>query len=150
MPNPTKRSTTRTLQWLATYGEYVAYVEAMGRLPRESPSNATEPSVEVQLASWARYQRRRLARDVMLGWQRELLEMVPGFDWDPTAEQWQRHCAALGRFLATHRRMPRYRSTDSEERRLAAWVHKQRHRAGRGELSHRRIESLRRLPFRIL
>jgi hypothetical protein len=150
MPNPTNRSTTRTLQWLATYGEYVTYVEAMGRLPRESTSSAAQPSVEVRLASWARYQRRRLARDVMPGWQRELLEMVPGFDWDPTAEQWQRRCEELGQFLAAHRRMPRYRSPDPVERRLAAWVHKQRHRAKQDLLSHSRVEALRRLPFRIL
>jgi hypothetical protein len=89
-------------------------------------------------------------RGILPEWQRELLEDVEGFLWDPSNEIWNQHLVDLTAFLEREARVPRYRSTDERERRLAAWVHKQRHLHGRGELRPVRADSLRRLPFRIV
>jgi hypothetical protein len=132
--------------WIERYGELMRYAAGEGRMPREG----AEIAEENRLAGWVRYQRRREDKKVMLFWQRELLNQVPGFLWDPLAEQWEQTNRQLETFLVMRRRVPRYRSTDEAERALAAWVHKQRYLHARGELSAHRVAALRELPFRIL
>jgi hypothetical protein len=133
---------------LITYAEYLRFVHEIGALPTET-TRKDSPD-EPRLAGWGRYQRRRLARGVLPGWQRELLEMVPGFSWDPSDDRWRHRREELSQFLVRHRRVPRYRAPDKRERVLAAWVHKQRHRMNQGRLPPHRVEALRRLPFHIV
>ena len=136
----------RERSWIERYGELIRFAAVTGMMPREGAEQAEEN----RLAGWVRYQRRRENKKVLLFWQRELLHQVPGFLWDPLAEQWEQTNRQLETFLSLMRRVPRYRTTDETERALAAWVHKQRHLHARGELSAHRVAALRGLPFRIL
>jgi len=119
-------------------------------MPREFANPGAEGVEESRLAGWVRYQRRREQKLSLPSWQRELLEQVPGFSWDPLEEQWNEWREALRVFLATEGRMPRYRSPSASERALAAWVHKQRHLHNKGEVSEVRVSSLKALPFRVV
>ncbi|RNE59357.1 hypothetical protein EEJ31_09975 [Cryobacterium tepidiphilum] len=136
--------------WLDEFANLERHVELRGAMPRESKNQTSQVSGEARLAGWVRYQRRRAVRGILPDWQRELLEQITGFLWDPSNENWSRHLATLTAFLEREGRVPRYRSSNAEERRLAAWVHKQRHLHGRGELHQVRVDALRRLPFRIV
>jgi len=53
-------------------------------------------------------------------------------------------------FLNAEERLPRYRSTDTRERELGAWVSKQRYLHRRRRLLPERVEALCQLPFRIV
>lgn len=132
-------------RWLALYSEYVELVERIGSLPTATPSTS-DPN-QVRLAYWARYQRRRFLNGTILAWQKDLMEEIPDFSWE---DRWTLQLHRLVAFLADHHRMPSYRSADLTERRLASWVHKQRHLHRAGRLSHDRIQALRRLDFKIL
>ena len=132
--------------WIDRYSELLQHVARVGRMPREGADEAEESL----LAGWVRYQRRRENRKELLFWQRELLDRVSGFSWDPLGEQWEETCRQLERFFIAERRIPRYRTSEETERALAAWVHKQRHLYARGELAAHRIEALRKLPFQIV
>jgi len=119
-------------------------------MPREFANPSAGEVEESRLAGWVRYQRRREQKLSLPSWQRELLEQVPGFSWDPLEEQWNEWRETLRVFLAEEVRMPRYRSQDARERVLAAWVHKQRYLHKRGEVSEARVSSLKALPFKVV
>ena len=53
-------------------------------------------------------------------------------------------------YVADNAQMPRYRSDDAAEKRLAAWVYKMRHLERLGSLPAEREAAIRRAPFRIL
>ena len=144
------KSGSQSLAWTRRYGLLLRHVASHGAMPREFANPRAEEVEESRLAGWVRYQRRREQKLSLPSWQRELLEQVPGFSWDPLKEQWNEWCEMLRVFLAAERRMPRYRSQDAHERALAAWVHKQRHLHRRGELSEVRVSSLRALPFKVV
>jgi hypothetical protein len=96
-------------------------------MPREQPGDGIEDRDEALLGGWARYQRRRFVRGNLPGWQRALLEQIDLFSFGPYADLWWEQYDLLSVFQGTHRRVPRYRSRDPEEKALGAWVHKQRH-----------------------
>lgn len=141
----------RDLVWIERYCTLVRFVARMERMPREvaNPVDAEEIE-EKRLSGWARYQRRRKERGLLPVWQRELLEQMPEFSWDPLGDQWDEWFEKLQTFLVEEGRMPRYRTNIMEERALAAWVHKQRFLHGQGALTPGRIVALRSLPFRIV
>jgi len=123
----------------------------MQRMPREvaNPVDAAEME-ERRLGGWVRYQRRREERGLLPAWQRELLDQMPEFSWDPLGDQWDEWLEKLQTFLKEERRMPRYRTNNTGERALAAWVHKQRFFFRQGSLTPARVAALRSLPFRIV
>lgn len=136
-------------RWLMTFGLYGEFVERHRELPKETAAPGA-PTAGTRLAFWARYQRARFVRNSMPQCQRDLLASVPGFSWGPSDERWSARCQQLDRFLRERGRVPRYRAPDEEERRLAAWVHKQRHIAKAGRMPHHRLEVLGQLPFKIV
>lgn len=141
----------RRITWITRYAAIVRYEARTGSMPREIASPVGEGQVEEsRLAGWLRYQRRREERDVLSTWQRELLEQVPGFSWDPLGDQWDQWREQLRVFLIQERRMPKYRSTSASERALAAWVDKQRLSFRRGTLAAERVVALRSLSYRIV
>lgn len=120
-------------------------------MPREmSNPEVTEQLEENKLAGWVRYQRRRAERGTLPAWQRELLDQVKEFSWDPFGDQWDAWFDALRSFLEAKKRVPRYRTEEAGERALAAWVHKQRYLHGQGSLTPDRAMALRSLPFKIV
>jgi len=144
------KSGPQSVAWARRYGPLVRHVASHGAMPREFANPSAEEVEESRLAGWVRYQRRRKQKLSLPSWQRELLEQVPGFSWDPLEEQWNEWREMLQVFLAAEGRMPRYRSTSANERALAAWVHKQRHLYKRGEVSESRVSSLKALPFKVV
>ena len=144
------RANGNNRRWLITWGALRDHLDSCGHLPRETDDSGTVPISEIVLANWVRYQRRRKAGGLMLGWQEDLLNQLSGFSWDSHGDTWRQHCADLRMFLEVERRIPRYRANASFERELAAWVHKQRHLYRRGLLLPERVEALRQLPFRIV
>jgi len=137
--------------WFVQYTAFVRHLETTGAMPRELGDAVNGPERQEQrLAGWVRYQRRRERLGTLPVWQRQLLEVVPQFSWDPLGEHWDRSCDQLQGFLADNRRMPRYRADDGAERALAAWVHKQRHLHTGGSLAPTRVAALQSLPFKII
>jgi hypothetical protein len=141
----------RDLAWIGRYSDLVRFVARSERLPSEvaKPVDGVEED-ERRLGGWVRYQRRRNDRGLIPAWQRELLDGLPGFTWDPLGDQWDGWMELLRDFLDREQRIPRYRSKDAGERALAAWVHKQRHIYGKGALPPSRVTAMRSLSFKIL
>ena len=138
--------------WLDTYTTLVTFLATQSRLPRENLSNS-DPALRQErvLGSWVRYQRRRFERGIMPPWQAGLLaSAIPGMTWTPHDDSWRRSLHELIQFVTDNARMPRYRSVDTAEKRLAAWVYKMRHLCRLGSLAAEREAALRRAPFRIL
>lgn len=138
--------------WLDTYTTLVTFLATQSRLPRENLTNS-HPVLRQErvLGSWVRYQRRRFERDIMPPWQADLLaSAIPGMAWTPHDDSWRRSLHELIQFVTDNARIPRYRSDDDAEKRLAAWVYKMRHLRRRGSLSAEREAALRRASFRIL
>jgi hypothetical protein len=97
------------------------------------------------------YQRRRFDRGTMPAWQANLLAAaVTGMSWDPHGDAWRRNLHEAIEFFTEHHAAPRYRSTDEREKKIAAWLAKQRHLDRTGQLSPERVAMLRQAPFRIL
>jgi hypothetical protein len=147
---PTAAESKTNQRWHLRYSELVEHLAATGAMPRETGPAGTISSDEASLASWVRYQRRRFKRQLMLESEEACLEAIPQFVWDPGNESWFSHREALAFFLDHEHRVPRARSVDLAEAALGAWVHKQRHLHRREALARDRVDSLARLPFRIL
>ncbi len=141
----------RELAWIGRYTDLVRFLARAFRMPREVPNPRTpEELEESRLGGWVRYQRRRSVRGTLPTWQRDLLDNLDEFSWDPHGDQWDEWFRRLRLFLADEQRVPRYRTQDAGERALAAWVHKQRFLHRRGSLSSERVIALRELPFKIV
>jgi len=91
------------------------------------------------LPEWLRYQRSERGRAFQCSYQRLRLECVPQFEWDPLDVQWDEQLADYVSFVATHSRVPRYRSQNPQERSLAAWAVKQRQLIRTGRAPGHRI-----------
>jgi hypothetical protein len=138
--------------WLDTYTALITFLAIESRLPRENVT-ASDPAANQErvLGSWVRYQRRRFERNIMPSWQADLLaSAIPAMTWSPYDDTWRRSLHELIRFVTDSGLMPRYRSGDDAEQRLAAWVYKMRHLYRRGLLPTEREAAIRRAPFRIL
>jgi hypothetical protein len=133
--------------WSERYQELADHVRATNKLPAESVVGGGSTAT---LGGWLRYQRRRESRGIMATWQRDLLDKLPGFEWEPRPQRWRRSCDRTRDFLLDEGRVPRYRASDPRERELAAWVQKQRYLYRRGQLEQERIEALGTLPIRIV
>ncbi len=99
-------------------------------------------------ADWVRFQRKPATRDLHCDYQRRRLETLAGFSWDPLGEAWERQLGSLIQFMAVNRRMPKYRSAVTSERRLAGWLAKQRHLHRNGRLTQTRATALHRALMR--
>jgi hypothetical protein len=88
---------------------------------------------DYSLGAWVGEQRHRYTRGTLDARRRVRLETMPDWTWDPHAEAWERHFAALQEFVGRegNARVP----TDHVEAglSLASWVirHRQDHKAGR-------------------
>lgn len=119
---------SRITSWLRTVWQVETLVAQTGRLPRRNSRASKEQvdPVEHALADWLRYQRRPRTQDLHCAYQRQRLELIAGFQWDPAEERWVGQLEALRTFQAENQRAPRYRSAEPGERSLAAWVGRQR------------------------
>lgn len=119
----------RALSWIRTVLAVEEFVVEHQRIPvRNSRAARTESNaVEQALADWLRYQRRPRTKDLHCEYQRLRLECIAGFDWNPVAVARQVRAAEFQEFVDVTGRLPRHRSSDVNERSLAAWSARQLH-----------------------
>ena len=134
---------SRVTSWLRTVWRMEAFAARTGRLPRRNsraPKEQVDP-VEHALADWLRYQRRPRTQDLHCDYQRQRLELIAGFRWDPIEERWVGQLETLRTFHAENGRAPRYRSADPREKSLAAWAGRQRKAIRTGMLDGYRADA---------
>lgn len=137
----------RQRNWLANVAALHRFVDSRGRWPHRIWRQRTDTPYtdEERLVNWLREQRRQY--DSLSTYQHERLEAIPGFEWNPKDEAWDRKIDGYRAFVAAHGRLPEVSSRDSEERRLAVWGSNQRIAHRKGRLPKHRIDELDTLPF---
>jgi hypothetical protein len=138
-------TTDRSLKWALLVQELEKFVATRGRLPHQNNKLALEYSDpdEWKLCERLRYlQGRGLNEGRLCGYQRRRHACIPGFREHPREADWESRLQDYRNFLDTHRRAPRYRAEDANEKRLAAWAAKQRTAYRAGTLSQHRIRRL--------
>lgn len=141
-----QNASARHRRWVETCAELEAYVAAHGALP--TLTSTREGDDARRLVEWMRYQRRNEHR--LSDYQRERLECLPGFSWDPREDAWHDALHDVEMFVREHRHRPRRRSADPEEARLAIWFRNQGLHSKRGSISEERLEMLVQLNRRII
>ncbi|MBX9717920.1 MAG: helicase associated domain-containing protein [Microbacteriaceae bacterium] len=134
----------RTGKWLVRCRELEAHVSRTGTFP--TVGKGADPGVR-RIAEWVRYQRR--AKDSLSDYQRERLELIPGWVWRPQEQRWHDHLHDYENFTRAHGRRPRRRSSDKAETRLAIWHRNQRRLANSACLASDRDQVLSQLDVRI-
>lgn len=111
--------------WVRHYRALVGYAERTGHA--RPPSGCVEDGLK--LAQWTASQRQQ--RNTMAPERRELLESLPGWSWNPTADLWDDACSLLEAFTARegHSRVPNSHSENGFP--LGKWVTRQRGRKGK-------------------
>jgi hypothetical protein len=135
----------RQRNWLRNVTALHAFVHDRGRWPhriwRQDTSGAD--AGEEHLVNWLREQRRHDRSHC--AYQRERLEAIPGFEWSPRDEAWDRHVDGYRAFVNEHGRRPRGSSQDRTERKLAVWASNQRTAQRKGRLPKHREDELSKL-----
>ena len=135
----------RQRNWLRNVAALHAFVHDRGRWPhriwRQGASGAD--SGDEHLINWLREQRRH--NRSLSAYQRERLEAIPGFEWNPREDAWDRQIDGYRTFLTEHDRRPRVSSKNKTERQLAVWANNQRMARREGRLPKHRIDELNKL-----
>lgn len=76
-----------------------------------------------------------------------MLESLPGFDWRPRDDVWDRHFEAYVQFVDAEGRIPRAGSSNEDERQLAIWATRQRYLHRRDRLPKHRADELAAVTF---
>ena len=133
-------------RWLSNLRALEHFLTENDRWPvRKRDGHSRPDAQETQLADWLREQRRY--QDRLRSWQIEMLESLPGFDWRPRDDVWDRHFAAYVQFVGVEGRIPRAGSSNEAERRLVIWATRQRYLHRRGLLAKHRADELAALAF---
>jgi superfamily II DNA or RNA helicase len=132
----------RTEQWAEVLDALRAYVA------REGNARVPFPHVEngLRLGSWVATRRARHAAGRLDPARTAELEALPGWTWDPWADDWATALVALRAFVARegHARIPRgYAEGDL---RLGEWVKSRRVERNAGRLDPSRVAELEALP----
>jgi hypothetical protein len=109
-------------RWRHKYAALVAFAEREGHA--RVPNNHMEG--DVHLGKWVTHQRSQRQRDILTEEQRNLLEAVPGWNWDARADAWHRKLALLRQFQQRegHAMVPGGHLEDGVK--LGSWVNEQR------------------------
>jgi len=131
-----------TASWEFWFGLLEQFVEYRGHV--RPPRSFTIRGY--RLGNWVTAQRFRHDKGLDADRQRRL-EELPGWTWDPLADQWDEGFRALTEYVERHgdARVPA-RYTSSNGYRLGAWIKKQRAAHDRGKLAVDRQHRLEELP----
>jgi hypothetical protein len=113
---------TRSAKWAERMQGVEEFVADTGRLPKDKRDLNLSTS-ERSLARFLRYQRH--IEPKLDESQRERLERLPGFDWDPRESAWDAKSELCLDFVLRTGRLPRQRSGDAGERVIADWLTRQ-------------------------
>ncbi|MGF3054585.1 helicase associated domain-containing protein [Microbacterium sp. YY-03] len=123
----------RRSRWEDSFDTLSRVTDRLGRLPR------TPAEAEPRLLMWVTNQRRALNQPQH---RQARLEALPGWSWDPRADQWETRAEHLCDFISAHGRAPIVRTADRHERALAYWLSRQRTAHENGALSAERSKML--------
>lgn len=121
---------------IARMNELIEFVTAEGKYP----SAKAETPEERRLGLWLQRQRRRAAAGSLAPAVRDGLQALPGWETNTRSladeSRWQERLAALIDYRANGEDWPRHKKTaNEEEHTLGVWLHAQRSKHARGELS---------------
>jgi helicase associated protein len=129
-------------QWEEVFSRLLDYVKRHGnaRLPRSCEVDG------FRLGAWVTKQRRAHARGSLDAGRQQRLETLPGWTWDPVADQWEEGISRLLDYFKRHgdARVPR--SCEVDGYRLGRWVNMRRVDHTRGGLDPDRERRLQELP----
>ena len=99
-----------------------------------------------RLGKWVQKQRNKQARGTLDADRQHRLEELPGWTWDPFADQWEEGFCRLLDYVKRHRdtRIPQSYTVDGY--RLGAWISRQRGNYAKGTLDADRQHRLEELP----
>jgi len=131
-----------TASWESRLGLLERFVE------REGHALVPKRYVEdgFQLGQWATVQRRLYAQGELSHERQCRLEQVPGWIWDPLAEQWERGIALLNQFAEREGHSQVSHRHREEEFNLGWWVMTQRTAHEKGKLGPERVSRLQEVP----
>lgn len=134
----------RATVWIRNVYHVEAFSEEFGRFPRENNRLPPEEigGEERRLVTWLRAQRKLSLHSGHCSYQRDRLDVLPGFTESPLEERWTDNFEAYREFLQAHGIVPILSSDDAAERHLASWAAKQRHRKRAGKLPTDRVQIL--------
>jgi hypothetical protein len=143
---PTRERSVRIIEWLMNLHSVEAWIEENDDLPRQVKRKGvvTNEKLQRHLSVWIDTQRRAL-EGTRCTYQLRRMGCVKYYNVLSDDERWTLDYEAYKRFIVTHD-VPRYRSEDPEETRLANWAAQQRfkyRRVGLPPERVRRLESLR-------
>jgi len=132
----------RADRWEQGFTRLLEYVERNGhaRVPQSHTIDG------YALGAWANTQRYDFAKGTLEAERQLRLEDLPGWTWEPRADQWEQGFTRLLEYVERngHARVPRSHTVDGY--RLGAWVIKQRANHTKGTLDADRAHRLEKLP----
>ncbi len=150
--DPTRAAALQTLpgwRWDALADGWAVGLAALGAfVAREG--HARVPAVHVEggfrLGIWASHQRGQRRRGALEPARIAELEAIPGWSWEPTAEDWAAALAALRAMAARDGRLRVPRGHVEGDIQLGSWVSSRRAEHRRGVLEPARVAELEAIP----
>ena len=129
-------------QWEEGFGRLLEFIEHHGsaRVPVSYSIDG------YRLGRWVHTQRTFHAKDRMEADRERRLQNMPGWTWDPMADQWEENFGRLLEFIEIHGHVRVPQSYTVDRYRLGFWVHTQRVHHLRGALDADRGRRLQELP----
>ena len=132
-----------TPKGLARMNDVIVMVREHGRYPSTTSPNVAERT----LAAWLRRRRREAEAGILDPAFRDGLAVLPHWQETPRAiadeSRWWKRLAALIAHRASGQDWPRHKGATSDaEHQLGIWVHTQRFKLSRGELTAAKTEAL--------
>lgn len=128
-----KKHHSREDLWWRRRNELMALCTALGHFPQNHDFESSDIRQQYPgLQNWIHKQRMRPLENEQIA----ALTAVPGFEWDPREAQWHRTLDELLDYFARTGHLPRFRSADPAERRLADWFARQKRRLQAGQIPH--------------
>lgn len=128
---------------LERMNDLIAMVQSTGRYPSTKAGTAAERS----LAAWLRRRRIEAKAGTLTHTYGEGLAVLPNWQDTPRSaadeERWQERLTALAAYRAAGHDWPRHKATDTaQEHGLGVWLHTQRYKLTRGDLSADKKQAL--------
>jgi superfamily II DNA or RNA helicase len=132
----------RMSQWEEGFSHLVHYVDHCG--DAQVPVSHTVDGY--RLGAWVTTQRDHHDKGILEADREHRLQQLPGWSWEPFADQWEEGFSQLVRYLKDHgdARVPQ--SYTVEGYRLGAWVNTQRNKQAKGSVDADRQRRLAELP----
>ena len=128
--------------WARGFAALARFVE------REGHARVPDSHIEAgqRLGTWVGVQRRAYKEGGLRSEKAALLEGLPGWSWDPVADQWQCAFAALRRFAEREGHVRMSQSYVESDLMLGVWANTQRQAFSRRKLDPERVALLEDLP----